>query len=69
VPDPDAARRLDLVERDFTTTGPDELYVADFTYLHCWSATRSRWPLAPARGMAQTSNSYITAIADRTTPI
>jgi putative transposase len=36
VPDPDAARRPDLVERDFTATGPDQLYVADFTYLRCW---------------------------------
>ena len=35
-PDPDAARRPDLVERDFTATGPDRLYVADFTYLRCW---------------------------------
>jgi transposase InsO family protein len=36
VPDPHAARRPDLVERDFTAAGPDELYVADFTYLRCW---------------------------------
>ena len=36
VPDPDAARRPDLVEREFTAAGPDELYVADFTYLRCW---------------------------------
>ena len=36
VADPDAARRPDLVERDFTASGPDELYVADFTYLRCW---------------------------------
>lgn len=35
-PDPDAARRPDLVERDFTASGPDRLYVADFTYLRCW---------------------------------
>jgi putative transposase len=35
-PDPDAARRPDLVEREFTATGPDRLYVADFTYLRCW---------------------------------
>lgn len=35
-PDPNAARRPDLVERDFTATGPDRLYVADFTYLRCW---------------------------------
>jgi putative transposase len=36
VPDPDAARRPDLVERDFTASRPDRLYVADFTYLRCW---------------------------------
>jgi len=35
-PDPDAARRPDLVERDFTASGPDRLYVADFTHLRCW---------------------------------
>jgi transposase InsO family protein len=31
-----AARRPDLVERDFTASGPNELWVADFTYLRCW---------------------------------
>jgi putative transposase len=35
-PDPAAQRRPDLVERDFTAARPDELYVADFTYLRCW---------------------------------
>ncbi len=35
-PDPEAARRPDLVARDFTARRPDELYVADFTYLRCW---------------------------------
>ncbi len=30
------ARRPDLVERDFNATSPDELWVADFTYLRCW---------------------------------
>jgi putative transposase len=35
-PDPLAGRRPDLVERDFTATAPDRLYVADFTYLRCW---------------------------------
>jgi putative transposase len=35
-PDPNAARRPDLVEREFTAAGPDQLYVADFTYLRCW---------------------------------
>lgn len=35
-PDPHAGRRPDLVGRDFTASRPDELYVADFTYLRCW---------------------------------
>jgi putative transposase len=34
--DPAAGRRPDLVERDFTASRPDELYVADLTYLRCW---------------------------------
>jgi putative transposase len=35
-PDPDARRRPDLVNRDFTAPGPNELWVADFSYLRCW---------------------------------
>ena len=35
-PDPSAIRPPDLVDRDFTASGPDELWVADFTYLRCW---------------------------------
>ena len=35
-PDPDARRRPDLVKRDFTASGPNELWVADFSYLRCW---------------------------------
>ena len=35
-PDPHVGRRPDLVERDFTAWRPDELYVADLTYLRCW---------------------------------
>jgi transposase InsO family protein len=34
--DPAAARRPDLVQRDFTASGPDELWCADLTYLRCW---------------------------------
>jgi len=34
--DPQALRRPDLVERDFTATGPDRLWVGDFTYLRSW---------------------------------
>jgi len=35
-PDASATRSPDLVNRDFTATRPDELWVADFTYLRCW---------------------------------
>jgi putative transposase len=35
-PDPQARRRPDLVQRDFTSGGPDELWVADLSYLRCW---------------------------------
>jgi len=35
-PDPAARRRPDLVDRDFTANGPNELWVADITYLRCW---------------------------------
>jgi putative transposase len=35
VADPEA-RRPDLVERDFSAAGPNELWVADLTYLRCW---------------------------------
>jgi putative transposase len=34
--DPEAHRPQDLVRRDFTATGPDRLWVTDFTYLRCW---------------------------------
>jgi putative transposase len=35
-PDPQAARRPDLVQRDFAAAGPNELWVADLSYLRCW---------------------------------
>jgi putative transposase len=35
-PDPRALRRPDLVQRDFTASRPDELWVADLSYLRCW---------------------------------
>jgi putative transposase len=35
-PDPQAQRRPDLVQRDFTASRPDELWVADLSYLRCW---------------------------------
>jgi hypothetical protein len=35
-PDPSASRPPDLVDRDFTAERPDELWLADFTYLRCW---------------------------------
>jgi putative transposase len=34
--DPSATRSPDLVQRDFSATRPDALWVADFTYLRCW---------------------------------
>jgi putative transposase len=36
IPDPDAQRRPDLVNRNFTAAAPDRLWVGDFTYLRCW---------------------------------
>ncbi len=35
-PDPAAHRRPDLVERNFTASQPNELWVADLTYLRSW---------------------------------
>jgi putative transposase len=35
-PDPEAYRRPDLVERDFSAAEPNELWVADLSYLRCW---------------------------------
>ncbi len=35
-PDQQALRRPDLVQRDFSAKGPDELWVADISYLRCW---------------------------------
>ena len=36
ITDPSAKRSPDLVMRDFSASGPDELWLADFTYLRCW---------------------------------
>ncbi len=36
-PDPAATRPPDLVERDFTATAPNRLWVVDFTYVPTWS--------------------------------
>ena len=36
ISDPSAARPPDLVQRDFTASGPNGLWCADFTYLRCW---------------------------------
>ncbi len=35
-PDGQAHRRPDLVRRDFSAGGPNELWVADLSYLRCW---------------------------------
>jgi putative transposase len=37
VPDSRAARAADLVDRDFSATRPNELWVADITYVATWS--------------------------------
>jgi putative transposase len=37
VPGPERRPYPDRVERDFTATAPDELYVADITYIPTWS--------------------------------
>lgn len=34
--DPEACRRPDLVERNFTATDPNRLWVGDLSYLRCW---------------------------------
>ena len=35
-PDPQAHRRPDLVQRNFSADAPNELWVADLSYLRCW---------------------------------
>jgi putative transposase len=35
-PDPQAQRRPDLVQRDFSAPAPDRLWVADLSNLRCW---------------------------------
>lgn len=35
-PDPNAQRRPDLVERNFTAAEPNRLWVGDLSYLRCW---------------------------------
>jgi putative transposase len=36
-PDPGAPRHPDLVGRDFTATGPNQLWVTDLTYVPTWA--------------------------------
>ena len=35
-PDPQAQRRADLVQRDFSAKGPDELWLVDLSCFRCW---------------------------------
>jgi putative transposase len=37
IPDEHADRPVDLIERDFTAVAPNQLWVADFTYVATWS--------------------------------
>jgi putative transposase len=37
--DPAAARPADLVQRDFTATAPNRLWLVDFTYVPTWAGT------------------------------
>jgi len=37
--DPDAQRRPDLVQRNFTAPQPNRLWVGDLSYLRCWEGT------------------------------
>jgi putative transposase len=37
IPDGAVARPADLVQRDFTATRPNQLWVADLTYVAAWS--------------------------------
>ena len=39
IPAPADARPRDLVDRDFTATAPNQLWVADFTYVATWTGT------------------------------
>jgi putative transposase len=39
IPSADDQRPQDLVDRDFTATAPNQLWVADFTYVATWSGT------------------------------
>ena len=37
IPDKDAARAADLLDRDFTAAAPNRKWVTDFTYVPTWS--------------------------------
>lgn len=45
IPEPSAPRPPDLVDRDFTASRPDQLWVADMTHVRTWSGWewRSSW--------------------------
>jgi len=49
VPDPNATRAADLVERDFSAETTDRRWVCDLTRLRCWDAG----PAAPTSSFAQ----------------
>ena len=37
VPDPDGKRAGDLLNRDFTASAPNRVWVTDFTYVRTWA--------------------------------
>ncbi len=46
-PDPDAHRRPDLVERDFSAEAPNRLWVEDFIYLRSWEGVLFSFVIDP----------------------
>jgi putative transposase len=64
--DPAASRSPDRVERNFTASRPDALWVADFTYLRCWEgrcSSRSSSTSSPDGSLAGSSRATCAPIS------
>jgi putative transposase len=48
-PDPAAARHPDLVRRDFTANGPNQLWVTDLTFVPTWAGNTAKPPQLTAK--------------------